>query len=93
MGFNLFGALKEKSIFGGQPWSTTLPLPYLVYLHFSAAVEKRKKKLEGCIGCYQEKCNEKVYNMHTIMVILNLDQDVANRGERKQTGAHIVAKS
>ena len=31
--------------------------------------------------------------MHTTMASLNLDQDVANKRERKETAAHIVAKS
>ena len=39
--------------------------------------------LEGCISCQQEKRNEKVQNMHSIMLILNLGQDVANKRERK----------
>ena len=31
--------------------------------------------------------------MHSIMANLNLDQDVANKCERKKTAVHIVAKS
>ena len=49
--------------------------------------------LEGCISCYQEKRNDKVKDMHLVMARLNSDQDVANNRERKQTAAHIVAKS
>ena len=40
-------------------------------------------EVEGCISWRQEKRNEKVYNMHSIMTNLNLGQDVANKRERK----------
>ena len=33
--------------------------------------------LEGCISCKQEKRNEKVWNLRSIMANLNLGQDVA----------------
>ena len=39
--------------------------------------------IEGCITCYQEKRNEKVKNILSIMASLNLGQDVVNRRERK----------
>ena len=40
-------------------------------------------RLEGCIICQQEKRNEKVQNMRSIMANLNLGQDVAIKRERK----------
>ena len=34
--------------------------------------------LDGYISCYQEKRNENVKNLHSIMANLNLGEDVAN---------------
>ena len=38
-----------------------------------------ESELVGCISCQQEKGNEIVKNMHSVMGNLNLDQDVANK--------------
>ena len=47
----------------------------------------RKKKsfyvLESCISCSQEKRNEKDKIMTSTMASLNLDEDMANKRERK----------
>ena len=51
-------------------------------------------EVESCISCSEEKRNEKIQYTHSIMANLNLGQNVANNSEnRKQTAAHIVAKS
>ena len=41
------------------------------------------QKLEGCISCSQEKGNEKIYNMHSVMTNVNFGRDVATKRERK----------
>ena len=42
-------------------------------------------EVEDCIGYGQENRNDEIYNMHLIMVNLNLAQDVANKREIKHT--------
>ena len=46
------------------------------------------EKLEGCIICWQENRNEKVYNIHSIVASPNIGQDVANKRERKPNRTH-----
>ena len=48
---------------------------------------------EGCISCKLEKRNEKVWNLHSIVATLNLDQDVAKKGGEISIAGHNVAKS
>ena len=52
-----------------------------------------RQGLEGCISCYQEKRNEKIWNKHSIMANLNFVQDVAIKWETKHATADIVATS
>ena len=50
--------------------------------------------LGGCMSCWQEKRNEKIQNMHSVMANLNLGQDMTNKIEREYIlPTYIVAKS
>ena len=50
----------------------------------------RWEGIESCISCQQEKRNEKVWNLHSIMANLNLGQDVANKREKIGIACHNV---
>ena len=52
-------------------------------IHIGGQRMRYVENSEGCISCWQEKRNEKVWDMRSIMANLSLGQDVTGNRERK----------